>query len=119
MSAGEQVADLCRQLDVKVREYEALTAARANAEVDYKASRAKRILRAKLEGAKSVAEAEMVAAADPTIEDLWRKHLIADGVADAAQKQIMALRERIGFGRSVMATDRAADLLGAQAGGAS
>lgn len=109
-----QVAGLCRDLDAKVRDYADQVTARAHAEVDYKAARARRIMQARLEGAKSIAEAETIAAADPVVEDLWRKHLVADGVTDAGQKAIAALRDRIGFGRSVISSERAADVLHAQ-----
>jgi hypothetical protein len=109
-----QVAALCRELDMKVREYTDLVRERANAEVDYKASRARRILQARTEGAKSVAEAETIASADPVIEELYRRHLVADGMADACARSIAALRERIGFGRSVISSERAADMLHAQ-----
>jgi len=114
-STGTQVASLCRDLEMKTREYDQLAQARANAEVDYKSARARRILRARAEGSKSIAEAETIAAADPALETLWRQSLIADAMVDAAQKSIWALRERIGYGRSLIATERAADLL--QAGG--
>lgn len=117
-TTASAVAALCRDLDVKVREYDELTVRRANAEVEYKSTRARRILTARSEGAKSVAEAEMIAAADPVVERLWRDALVADAMVDAAQKSIAALRERIGFGRSVLATERAADTLHAQAGAA-
>lgn len=110
------VAQLCRDLDTKSREYDGLTVQRANAEVDFKAARARRILRARSEGAKSVAEAETIAAADPAIEALWRASLVADAMVDAAQKAIYVLRERINFGRTVLANERAADSLHAHVG---
>lgn len=113
-STQTQTAQLCVDLDRKSREYETIARARADAEVDFKAARARRILTARAEGAKSIAEAEMQAAADPAIERLWRAHLIADGIADAAAKSIFALRTRIEFGRSLISTERAADLLSAQ-----
>lgn len=105
------VAGLCRDLDVKVREYDGLTTRRAGAEVDFKAARARRIMRARSEGARSIAEAETIAAADEGLEVLWREYLLADALVDAAQKSILALRDRIGFGRSVIANERAADTL--------
>lgn len=114
-STQTQVAQLCLELDRKTREYDQVARVRADAEVDFKAARARRILRARVdEGAKSVAEAEMRAAADPAIEALWRAHLIADGIADAATKAIFALRTRIEFGRSVISSERAADVLHGQ-----
>lgn len=113
-STQTQTAQLCVDLDRKTREYEEIARARADAEVDFKAARARRILTARTEGAKSIAEAEIQALADPAIERLWRAHLIADGIADAATKSIFALRTRIEFGRSLISTERAVDLLHAQ-----
>jgi hypothetical protein len=105
------VSQLCRDLDAKSREYDVLTVDRANAEVDFKATRARRILQARSDGAKSIAEAETIAAADPAVESLWRTSLVADAMVDAAQKAIYVLRERINFGRTVLANERAADTL--------
>lgn len=118
--SAAQVAELCRHLDVKTQEYAEIAQRRAEAEAEYKAAKARRVLSARAEGAKSVAEAETIATADPTIAALHREHLIADGIADACQKSIWALRTRIEVGRSFISTERAADLLHAQgAGGAS
>ncbi|HXG72757.1 MAG TPA: hypothetical protein VNJ04_19305 [Gemmatimonadaceae bacterium] len=111
MSTATEVAKLCIALDRKVHEYAELATARAGAEVDFKVARAQRIMRARSDGAKSIAEAETTATADPAVESLWRVYLIADGSADACGKSIGALRERIGFGRSLIATERAADSL--------
>lgn len=111
-SPAANVAQLCRQLDMKVHEYGDLATARAEAEVDYKSARARRILRARADGeARSITEAENIAAADQGVEQLWRRHLVADAQADACNKAILALRERIGYGRSLMATAREADRL--------
>lgn len=111
------VADLCRQLDVKTHEYGEIAAQRAVAEAEYKAAKARRVLTARAEGARSIAEAETIATADTGIAVLHREHLIADAMADAAQKSIYALRTRIEVGRSFLATERAGDLLHGQAAG--
>lgn len=118
MSTQSHVAALCLELDRKVVEYADLAATRAQAEVDYKAARARRILKARSDGARSIAEAETIAAADDAVDALWRAHLIADGITDAAQKAIYALRTRIEVGRSAIATERAADVLHSQGVGA-
>jgi K+/H+ antiporter YhaU regulatory subunit KhtT len=110
LSTQSNVALLCVELDRKANEYRDIATTRANAEVDYKAARARRRVQARIDGAKSVAEAEMLTDADPSIEVLWRAHLIADAVADAAAKSLFALRTRIEFGRSVIATERAGDV---------
>jgi hypothetical protein len=113
-STATNVAQLCLSLDRKVHEYADAVRARAEAEVAYKSERAKRILRAKSDGAKSIAESETVADADDGIRDLRLAYLIAEGHADATGRAISALRERIGYGRSLISTERAADLLHAQ-----
>ncbi len=114
MSTATEVAKLCIALDRKVHEYAELATTRAGAEVDFKVARAQRIMRARSDGAKSIAEAETTATADPAVESLWRAYLIADGSADACGKSMMALRTRIDYGRSVIATERAADSLHSQ-----
>ena len=114
-SPSEQVAVLCNELALKVIEYERLVTDRANAETTYKASFARRVMRARLEeGVKDISEAEHVATGDPAIEDLRRVYLVAEGVADACQKQIASHRARIDYGRSRIATERAQDMLHAQ-----
>jgi hypothetical protein len=114
-STATNVAQLCLSLDRKVHEYTDLV--RARAEVAYKSERAKRILRAKSDGAKSIAESETVADADDGIKDLRMAYLIAEGGADACGRSIAALRVRIDWGRSLYATEREADRLHAQGTG--
>ena len=116
-STSSNVAKLCLDLDRKVIEYSESVTARAHADATYKAERAKRILRARAEGAKSIAEAETTADADDVIRDLRLQHLITEGSADALQKAIAALRVRIDYGRSVIATERAMDTLHSQGTG--
>lgn len=110
--AGENVGALCLELHRTCVTYGTATRDRAIAEASYKAARAKRKLTARSTGeAKSVAEAELVADADDFIADLHQKYLIADALADSLGKTILALRERIGYGRSLMANEREADKL--------
>lgn len=111
MNANDTVGQLCLQLHGKANEYAEAAATRAKAEAVYKAERAKRILRARSEGEKSIAAAQTVAEADPLIADLHLKFLIAEGMTDALTKGMIALRERIGYGRSLMANEREADKL--------
>ena len=108
---GETVGSLCLQLHQKANEYAEAAKARAIAEAEYKAQKAKRVLRARAEGEKSISAAQMVAEADDLIKDLHLKYLIADGMTDALTKSMIALRERIGYGRSLMANEREADKL--------
>ena len=107
----ETVGQLCLQLHAKANEYAEAATTRARAEAAYKAEKAKRVLRARAEGEKSISAAQMVAEADDLIADLHLKFLIADGMTDALTKGMIALRERIGYGRSLMANEREADKL--------
>jgi hypothetical protein len=105
----DNVAQLCLALHRKASEYEEATTRRAQADVEYRQARAKRILLARSEGAKSIAEAETVADADDAIAALRLQHLVTEGVCDGLTKSMIALRERIGFGRSRMANEREVD----------
>jgi hypothetical protein len=107
----ETVGQLCLQLHAKANEYAEAASRRAYAEAQYKSERAKRILRARADGEKSISAAQTVAEADDLIADLHLKFLIADGMTDALTKGMIALRERIGYGRSLMANEREADKL--------
>lgn len=109
--AGENVAQLSLQLHFKANEYATAARERANAEATYRTEKAKRILRARAEGEKSISAATTAAEADPLIADLHLKYLIAEGMVDALTKSMIALRERIGVLRSVMANEREADKL--------
>lgn len=112
MTASATVADLCRQLDMITDQYRDELRAKAETDVDYRRERAKRILRARADGeAASATAAETVADADDVIADLRLKYLIADGIAASTKSKIESLRERIGYGRSLMATQREADRL--------
>lgn len=115
----QNVAALCRELDVVVVEYRDALAAKAEAEATYKTERAKRILRARIEDeASSMVLAETFADADDVVAGLRRDYLIKDGIASAYKERLASLRERIGFGRSVMTNEREQDrLAAAQAGG--
>lgn len=117
VTPNDQVNRLCTELALKVIEYGRLVNERAKADSTYKAARARRILKARLEdGVRAISEAELHADGDPAIESLRLAYLIADGTADACQKAIAALRERIGYGRSLMATEREQDRLHTQVG---
>lgn len=119
-STQTNVAKLCLDLDRKVIEYGEAVAVRAEAEATYKAEFAKRKLRARADGAKSIAEAETIADAEDFMKDLHMRHLITEGAADALRKAIAALHTRIDYGRSVIATEREQDRLHSQGvGGAS
>lgn len=109
--ASETVGSLCLQLHQKANEYAEQAVVRATAEAEYKAAKAKRVLQARADGEKSISAAQTVAEADDLIKDLHLKFLIAEGMTDALTKGMIALRERIGYGRSLMANEREADKL--------
>ena len=110
-TGNETVGQLCLQLHWKANEYADAAEKRARAEAEYKAAKAKRILQARADGEKSISAAQTVAEADDHIKDLHLKFLIADGMTDALTKGMIALRERIGYGHSLMANEREADKL--------
>ena len=115
----QNVAALCRELDTTVIRYSDELRAKAESEAAYKTARAKRILKARADGeANSISLAETVADADDAVATLRLEYLIADGIASATKERLTSLRERIGFGRSVMTNEREQDkLLAAGAGG--
>ena len=111
----QNVGQLCLDLDRTIVTYAQQLRAKAEAESTFKAARARRVLRAKVDATdrseKSTAACELVADADETIEALRLAYLIADGMVAATKERIGMLRERIGFGRSVMANEREQDRL--------
>lgn len=107
----ENVAQLCVQLHAKAGSYEEAAKDRARADVAYRQSRAQRILRARTDGARSIAEAETIADADQTIADLRLQHLVTEAIVDGLTKSMLALRSRIDVGRSLLSTQREADKL--------
>ncbi len=114
MSTATEVAKLCIQLATKQTEYDAMQQPRAHAEVDWKQAKAVFIQRALLDGAKSMAAAENAATADDDLAGLWRAHLVLNGEMDACGRSMRTLSTRIDYGRSVIATERAADSLHSQ-----
>lgn len=111
-SLADNVGQLCRELDVITGQYRQELRDKAEAENDYRRERAKRILRARADGeASSATAAETVADADDLISELRLKFLIAEGIAASTKSKIEALKERIGWGRSLYATQREQDRL--------
>lgn len=113
-SPVENVGALCRELDMTVRQFAEQLRSSADAESDYKRERAKRILRARIDGEKAISAAEIVADADDAIADLRHKYLISEGITEATKHRIRSLTERIGFGRSLIANEREQDRLHSQ-----
>lgn len=109
---ANEVGKLCRQLDTVTDQYREELKAKADSDAVYRRERAKRILRARADGeASSATAAETVADADDLISDLRLKYLIAEGIAASTKSKIEALKERIGWGRSLYATQREQDRL--------
>jgi len=84
-------------------------------EAEHKAARAKEILAYKAKGARagnriSHAEAETAAEADDTVADLYMARLTSAAIADSARQKLFQLREMVGVARTVVASDRAADM---------
>lgn len=115
VSPTANVGQLCLELDRTVVTYAEQLAAKARAESDFKAARARRVLLAKVNATerseKSTAACELVADADETIEALRMRYLIAEGMVSATKEKLGMLKERIGYGRSVMANEREQDRL--------
>lgn len=65
---------------------------RAAAEVAHKTARAKRILLAKLNGVKSIAEAEYIAEADDDVASLHLARLSKDAEAEALREALRSIR---------------------------
>ena len=96
-------------------EFQALAVEAASSEAEHKAERAKAILRYKADATKrgnrvSHAEAETAAEADDTVADLYMARLTSAAVADSARQRLFQLREMVGVARTVVASDRAADM---------
>lgn len=109
-----QLVQAVQALETAVDRYAEETVAAAGAEADHKRERAKRMLRARSEGIRSISEAEAVAEADDFVAELYMRRLTTSAVADASKQRIVALRERIGALRSYLADQRAADSLHAR-----
>lgn len=110
--AGENVAHLTLQLHKVVQQYGPASKAHAVAKAAYMTAHAKKRLAVRASGeATSQAEASMHADADDYIAGLNQDQLIAAAWVDTLKKQIEELKERIGYGRSLMADQREADKL--------
>lgn len=85
----ERLNDLSLQ---KVQEYQTLAVQAAQAEATHKALKAKRILMAKANGVRSIAEAEYTAEADPEIAEAYLKRLTTEAQADAVREALRSIR---------------------------
>ena len=95
------------------RAKDVLTAA-AKAEAEYRSKKAQAKLRFRAEGAKSDAEAETRADAEPDIADLLMERLVTRAIADAHLEKLRQLRSRNENGRTYASTEREMDKLHSQ-----
>lgn len=110
-NAAENVATLTLQLHYKTDEYKTVALDYAKAKAAYVTEHAKRKLQAKADGEQSESGAKTIADADPYIAQLHLDNLIGEALTKSADRAIDALKERIGYGRSLMADQREADKL--------
>lgn len=116
---SDNLGQLSQQLDLTVHEFGAAAREAAEAEAAHKTARAKRVLRARADGVRSISEAEFIAEADDNVADLYMRRLTTAAVAESFRQRINSLRERINVGRSLYATQREADRLHAHNAGGS
>lgn len=89
LSEMERLNDLSLE---KVQEYSAAAERAAEAEAAHKALRAKRVLLAKANGVRSIAEAEYTAEADPDVAQAYLERLTTGAVADAIREALRSIR---------------------------
>lgn len=90
----------------KVQEYETMATAAAENEADHKALRAKRILLARANGVKSVAEAEYTAEADDDVAQAYVQRLTLAAQADACREALRSIRTNQEALRTMAASNR-------------
>lgn len=92
---GEVLAELERLHFLaleKVQEYESMAVTAAEAEATHKAMRAKRVLLAKANGVRSIAEAEYTAEADGDVAQAYLQRLTSMAMADAIREGMRSIR---------------------------
>lgn len=85
----ERLNDLSLQ---KVGEFQVAAMRAAEAEAAHKALRAKRVLMAKANGVKSIAEAEYTAEADETVAQAYLDRLTTNAVAESIRESMRSIR---------------------------
>lgn len=106
---GEVLAELERLHFLaleKVQEYETYGVAAAEAEATHKAMRAKRVLLAKANGVRSIAEAEYTAEADEDVSQAYLQRLTLAATADATREALRSLRTNQEALRTMAASHR-------------
>jgi len=105
------------QYEAKASESAALYEVAARAEADYRAERAKAVLRHKASRERmSVAEAETRADADTQIYQLHTDRLVSSALAEAHKDRLRQLKEREASCRTEVTTEREADRIHATRG---
>lgn len=90
----------------KVRDYEGMAVQAAHAEAEHKALRAKRVLMAKANGVRSIAEAEYTAEADPDVAQAYVHRLTTTAQADAIREALRSIRTNQEALRTMAASNR-------------
>lgn len=90
----------------KVQEYESMAVTAAEAEATHKAMRAKRVLLAKANGVRSIAEAEYTAEADDDVAQAYLQRLTSMALADATREGLRSLRTNQEALRTMAASHR-------------
>ncbi len=123
MTSGNPQVDTIRRLGEVSRDYEKRASAyetvrvdAAKAEAEYRRIHAEAMLRAMAEGS-SAAKSEAIANADAVVADSCWKYKVTDAVADAARAKLSQLRSQLEYGRTVVASERAADQIHASGTG--
>jgi hypothetical protein len=99
----EQLNDLSLE---KVREYDTLAVQAAEAEALHKTIRAKAILEAKINGAKSAVDAEARADANERVAEALQHRLVTAAVADACREALRSVRNNQDSLRTAIASHR-------------
>lgn len=106
---GEVLAELERlhflSLE-KVQEYETMAVTAAEAEATHKAMRAKRVLLAKANGVRSIAEAEYTAEADDDVAQAYLQRLGSAASAEAIREGLRSIRTNQEALRTMAASHR-------------
>lgn len=100
----ERLNDLSLQ---KVAEYAHAAVKAAEAEAAHKALRAKRVLLAKANGIRSIAEAEYTAEADDDVADAYLQRLTSSAVAETIREGLRSIRTNQDGLRTAAASHRA------------
>lgn len=114
-STIERLVSYALAYEDAANKFQEIAVAAASNEAEHKAQRAKAILRYKADATKrgnrvSHAEAETAAEADDEVADLYMARLTSAAIADSARQKLFQLKEMVGVARTVVASDRAADM---------